>query len=218
MIVGIPKEVMSDEYRVALLPQFAQQLVAHGHRVVVEHNAGLEAGFEDETYLAAGCEIFPSSEQIYEQAKLIIKVKAPLIDECELLTEEHILFSFLHLASNKTLTESLLNSKCTAIAYESICANGKLPILEPMSAIAGQLSIQFGAAALMSHTEGKGVLIGNITNAPAAKIVVLGGGIVGKNAIIVAEAMQAGVVAVDISKITLENINKQFNGRVKTCL
>ncbi len=216
MIIGVPKEIMSDEYRVSLLPNYARELISNGHKVIIEHDAGLRTGFSDQQYLDVGCEVLSAPAELYKKAKLILKVKAPDSTECQYLTSEHILFSFLHLASNKKLAQDLLNSKCTAIAYESIRESGELPILKPMSEIAGQLAIQLGIHCLMSHTGGKGVLVGKVNNIPTAKILVLGAGIVGRNSILVADNMRADVIAMDVSDIVLDRIKRDFSGRIKT--
>ncbi len=182
MIIGVPKEIKAQENRVGLLPSAAYQLVKRGHRVVVETQAGAGSGFPDEEYAHAGAEILLTHEAIFAQAEMIVKVKEPLPQEYPLLRPGQILFTYLHLAASKSLTEALLASRCTGIAYETVEVNRRLPLLEPMSEIAGRMSVVVGAYFLAKHEGGKGVLLGGVPGVLPGKVVVIGGGTAGVNA------------------------------------
>src|SRR6266513_422721 len=193
MIIGVPKEIKEQEQRVALLPAAAEQLKRRGHSVVVRKNAGLGAGYADEDYLKAGAEIVDSAEEVFKRADMIVKVKEPLPAEFPLLRKGQILFTYLHLAASKPLTEALLKSGATAIAYETIQVNNRLPLLEPMSEVAGRMSVVMGANFLAKHNGGSGVLLGGVPGVLPGKVVVIGGGTSGVDAARVALGWRAVV-------------------------
>src|SRR5579859_5443925 len=176
MIIGVPKEIKEQEYRVALLPSAAYQLIKRGHTVIVERGAGVGAGYPDAEYETAGAKMVDSHPAVFEKADLIIKVKEPLPSEYPLLKKGQILFTYLHLAASKALTEALMKSGATCIAYETIEVNRRLPLLEPMSEIAGRMSILVGGYFLAKHFGGSGILLGGVPGVLPGKVVVLGGG------------------------------------------
>ncbi len=198
MIVGVPKEIKAQEDRVALLPSGAYQLAQRGHKVLVEKGAGIGSGYSDEEYSRAGAEIVASHAQVFERAEMIVKVKEPLADEAPLLREGQILFTYLHLAANRSLTEALARSKAVAIAYETVEVNRRLPLLEPMSEIAGRMSSIVGAYFLARHCGGKGVLLGGVPGVLPGKVVVLGGGTSGVNAARMATGLGADVTILEV--------------------
>lgn len=198
MIIGVPKEIKAQENRVGLLPSAAYQLVKRGHRVVVETQAGAGSGFPDEEYAHAGAEILLTHEAIFAQAEMIVKVKEPLPQEYPLLRPGQILFTYLHLAASKSLTEALLASRCTGIAYETVEVNRRLPLLEPMSEIAGRMSVVVGAYFLAKHEGGKGVLLGGVPGVLPGKVVVIGGGTAGVNAARMATGLGADVTILEV--------------------
>jgi alanine dehydrogenase len=183
MIIGVPKEIKEQEQRVALLPSAAEQLKRRGHSVVVQKNAGLGSGYPDEDYTKAGAEIVGSAEEVFKRADMIVKVKEPLSAEFPLLRKGQILFTYLHLAASKPLTEALLKSGVTGIAYETIQVNNRLPLLEPMSEVAGRMSVVMGAYFLAKHNNGSGVLLGGVPGVLPGRVVVVGAGTSGVNAI-----------------------------------
>jgi alanine dehydrogenase len=176
MTIGIPKEIKEQEQRVGLLPSSAQALVARGHTVLVQKNAGVGSGYSDEEYIKAGAQIIESAQEIFQRADMIVKVKEPLPPEWPLLRRGQILFTYLHLAASKPLTEALLNSGVTGVAYETIQIGNRLPLLEPMSEIAGRMSVVMGAYYLAKHNGGTGVLLGGVPGVLPGRVVVLGGG------------------------------------------
>src|SRR5438874_9445921 len=183
MLIGVPKEVKSHEYRVGLVPGSVRELVHHGHKVVVESGAGAEIGFDDRAYEASGAEILMRAADVFAAAELIVKVKEPQPEEVSALREDQILFTYLHLAADRALTEALLRSGAVAIAYETVTDRaGGLPLLAPMSEVAGRMSVQVGAHCLDKEQGGKGVLLGGVPGVPRAKVVILGGGVSGTNA------------------------------------
>ena len=198
MIIGVPKEIKGQEYRVALLPSAAYQLIKRGHKVVVEHNAGAGIGYSDADYESAGATIVKEHADVFKQAELIVKVKEPQPSEVSLLRPGQILFTYLHLAADKTLTEGLLKSGATAIAYETIEVNRRLPLLEPMSEIAGRMSILVGGYFLAKHFRGSGVLLGGVPGVLPGKVVVLGGGASGINAARMAQGLGADVTILEV--------------------
>lgn len=217
MIVGIPKEIKPQENRVALVPAGAQALVRGGHRVVVETGAGANSGFPDETYRAAGAETAATAQAVYEAAELIVKVKEPQPAETRLLQPRHIVFCYLHLAAEAALSQALVASGCTAIAYETIQApDGSLPLLVPMSQVAGRMSIQVGADVLLRHHGGRGVLLSGIPGVRPAKVVILGAGIVGSNAAHIAVGLGADVIVLDVNARVLAHLDEVYQGRLKT--
>jgi alanine dehydrogenase len=198
MIIGLPKEIKIQEYRVALLPSGVYQLIKRGHQVVVERNAGVGAGYPDNEYEQAGATMVDSHEAVFERAELIIKVKEPLPSEYPLLRPGQLLFTYLHLAASRSLTEALLNSGVTGIAYETIEVNRRLPLLEPMSEIAGRMSVLVGGYFLAKHFGGSGVLLGGVPGVLPGKVVVLGGGSSGINAARMAQGLGADVTILEV--------------------
>jgi alanine dehydrogenase len=198
MIIGVPKEIKAQEQRVALLPSAAYQLIKRGHQVIVEKGAGRGSGYPDEEYEVAGAELIDSHEEVFERADMIVKVKEPLPDEYGLLRRNQILFTYLHLAASKSLTEALAQSGVTAIAYETVEVNRRLPLLEPMSEIAGRMSSIVGAYLLAKHCGGTGVLLGGVPGVLPGKVVVLGGGTSGVNAARMATGLGADVTILEV--------------------
>jgi alanine dehydrogenase len=198
MIIGIPKEIKDHEYRVALLPSAAYQLIKRGHTVVVEGSAGIGAGYPDLEYERAGAKLMDSHAGVFEQADLIVKVKEPLPAEYSLLRPGQLLFTYLHLAASKPLTEALLKSGATCVAYETIEVNKRLPLLEPMSEIAGRMSVLVGGYFLAKHFGGSGVLLGGVPGVLPGKVVVLGGGSSGINAARMAQGLGADVTILEV--------------------
>ena len=198
MIIGMPKEIKEQEYRVALLPSGAYQLAKHGHRVIVERGAGIGAGFPDAEYSQAGAELVDSHAAVFERAELIVKVKEPLPSEFALLRRDQILFTYLHLAADRMLTEALMKSGATCIAYETLEMNRRLPLLEPMSEIAGRMSILVGGYFLQKHFGGSGTLLGGVPGVLPGRVVVLGGGTSGINAARMAQGIGADVTILEV--------------------
>ena len=198
MIIGAPKEIKRQEHRVALLPSGAYQLIRRGHRVVVERGAGVESGFLDQEYVQAGAELVEDHEAIFAQADLVVKVKEPQPEEFPLLRKGQILFTYLHLAASWELTKALMESGVTALAYETIEVNGRLPLLEPMSEIAGRMSIIVGGFYLTRHSGGSGVLLGGVPGVLPGKVLVLGGGTSGINAARMAQGLGADVTILEV--------------------
>jgi len=198
MIIGVPKEIKEQERRVALLPSAVNQLTRHGHSVLVEKNAGAGSGYPDETYAKAGAEIVDQAKDVFSRAEMIVKVKEPLEAEFSRLRKGQILFTYLHLAASKPLTEALLKSGVTGVAYETIQVNNRLPLLEPMSEIAGRMSVVMGAYFLAKHNGGSGVLLGGVPGVLPGGVVVLGGGTSGVNAARMATGLGADVKILDV--------------------
>ena len=198
MIIGVPKEIKEQEYRVAMLPSGVYQLVKRGHQVVVERGAGAGAGYPDAGYEQAGAKLVDAHAGVFAQADLIVKVKEPLPDEYGLLRRGQLLFTYLHLAANKSLTEALIKSGATCIAYETIEVNRRLPLLEPMSEIAGRMSILVGGYFLAKHFGGSGTLLGGVPGVLPGKVVVIGGGAAGVNAARMAQGMGADVTILEV--------------------
>tara|TARA_R110002096_G_scaffold316010_15_gene510422 strand:- start:2789 stop:3886 length:1098 start_codon:yes stop_codon:yes gene_type:complete len=198
MTVGVPKEIKEQENRVAMVPSGVMQLTRRGHRVVVETNAGTGADYSDEEYRNAGAEILDTHEAVFAEAEMIVKVKEPLESELGLLTKDHILFTYLHLAASKKLTEMVLKSGCTAIAYETVSLGGRLPLLEPMSEVAGRMSVLVGAYYLAKHAGGRGTLLGGVPGVLPGRVLVLGGGTCGVNAAKVATGIGAQTTILEI--------------------
>jgi alanine dehydrogenase len=198
MIIGVPKEIKTQEYRVALLPSGAYQLIKRGHTVVVERGAGAGAGYPDAQYEQAGAKLVETHAEVFGQAELIVKVKEPLPEEYGLLRPGQLLFTYLHLAAGRKLTEALVNSKATCIAYETIEVNRRLPLLEPMSEIAGRMSVLVGGYFLAKHFGGSGVLLGGVPGVLPGKVVVLGGGASGINAARMAQGLGADVTILEV--------------------
>lgn len=219
MRIGCPKEIKPQEGRVGLTPAGADALVRAGHTVYMEHHAGIASGFADEEYVAVGAEILDSAVQVYKSSEMIIKVKEPLEPEYDLLQEGQVLFTYLHLAPDPEQTKALLRKKVTAIAYETVqLADGSLPLLAPMSEVAGRLSIQIGAHLLESNCCGRGILLGGVTGVERANVVIVGGGNVGLNAAKAASGFGANVTILDVNIKRLAYLDDIFNGRVQTLL
>jgi alanine dehydrogenase len=198
MIIGVPKEIKEQEFRVALLPSAAYQLIKRGHQILVEKNAGAGIGFHDADYVSAGAEIIATHEEVFARADMIVKVKEPLVSEYGLLRKGQILFTYLHLAANKPLTESLRATGATCIAYETVEVNRRLPLLEPMSEIAGRMSVLVGGYCLAKHNGGSGVLLGGVPGVLPGRVVVIGGGTSGVNAARMATGLGADVTILEV--------------------
>ena len=218
MIIGVPKEIKEQEQRVALLPSGTTQLTKHGHSVLVETNAGLGSGYPDEDYVKAGAEIVEQAKEVFARADMIVKVKEPLKAEFPLLRRGQILFTYLHLAASKSLTEALLKSGVTGVAYETIQVDHRLPLLEPMSEIAGRMSVVMGANFLAKYNGGSGVLLGGVPGVLPGRVVVLGGGTSGVNALRMAKGLGADVTILDIDverlrflDIAIENLHTLYS-------
>jgi alanine dehydrogenase len=198
MIIGVPKEIKPQEHRVGLIPSTASTLTRRGHTVLVQKNAGVGSGYPDEAYVAAGAQIMDTAKKVYAQADMIVKVKEPLKAEYGLLRKGQILFTYLHLAASKPLTDALLKSGVTGVAYETIQVGNKLPLLEPMSEIAGRMSVVMGAYYLAKHNGGNGVLLGGVPGVLPGKVVVIGGGTAGVNAARMALGLKADVIILEV--------------------
>ncbi|MDN0075457.1 alanine dehydrogenase [Crenobacter sp. SG2303] len=217
MLIGVPKEIKNHEYRVGLTPSGVRELVARGHKVLVQTQAGLSIGFADEQYLQAGAAIASSAEDLFERAEMIIKVKEPQPVECRMLRPGQLLFTYLHLAPDPEQTKLLIESDAIAIAYETVTdERGGLPLLAPMSEVAGRMAIQAGAHALEKAQGGRGVLLGGVPGVLPAHVAVIGGGVVGINAARMALGLGADVTILDKSLPRLREIDLMFGGRIKT--
>jgi len=217
MKVGVPKEIKILEYRVGMVPAGVRELRNEGHEVVVETNAGVGIGMTDADYEAAGGKVVATAKEVYDSAELIVKVKEPQLDECSMLREGQILFTYLHLAADPAQAEALVKSGSTAIAYETVTANdGSLPLLTPMSEVAGRLSIQAGAISLQKANGGRGVLLGGVPGVAPGKVVVIGGGVAGLNAADMAVGLGAEVTILDRSVPRLREIGNIYGGRIRT--
>ncbi len=217
MIIGIPKEIKNNENRVSLTPAGASELKAHGHTVYVQHNAGLNSGFPDEAYVAAGATILPTIEDVYATAEMIIKVKEPIKQEYQLVRKGQLIFTYFHFACDRELTEAMLASSATCLAYETVVdRNGGLPLLIPMSEVAGRMAAQEGARFLEKPQGGCGKLMGGVPGVKPAKVLVLGGGIVGTNAALIAAGLGADVTLCDISLPRLRYLSDTMPKNVKT--
>ncbi len=200
MIVGIPKEVKSDEYRVAMLPVGVEELTRHGHQVVMERGAGLGSGLADHAYLEAGAQMVSGPDDVFSQADMIVKVKEPQPGEWEKIRPGQVVFTYFHFAADRTLTEAMLATGATSVAYETLAEdNGQLPLLTPMSEVAGRMSVQQGAKYLERPQMGRGILLGGVPGVAPANITILGGGVVGANAARIAAGFQANVAILDIN-------------------
>ena len=217
MKIGIPKEIKNNENRVGATPAGVKELVAHGHVVYVQHTAGEGSGFSDEEYARAGAEILPSIEDVYAAADMIIKVKEPIAPEYPLIREGQVLFTYFHFASDLELTEAMIKDKAVCIAYETVTdREHRLPLLIPMSEVAGRMSIQEGARFLEKPQGGRGVLLGGVPGVKPAKVLVLGAGVVGRNAALMAAGLGADVTITDISLPTLRHCADVMPKNVKT--
>ena len=218
MIIGVSKEIKNNENRVGLTPAGAEALVKAGHRVLVETGSGLGSGFDDESYAAVGAELLSDKKQLFDEAEMIVKVKEPLPSEYDLFHEGQLLFTYLHLAAEPELTEALLRHKVTSVAYETVVGRDgrSLPLLAPMSEIAGRMSVQIGAQFLESRYGGAGILLGGVSGVAPAQVVILGGGVVGTNAAKMAVGLGARVTIIDLSMERLRYLDDIFGGRVAT--
>ncbi len=217
MLVGVPKEIKAHEYRVGLVPGSVRELVHHGHKVIVESGAGAGIGFADDAYRAAGAEVAPDAKAAFAAADMIVKVKEPQPGEIAALRKGQILFTYLHLAADKAQTEGLIRSGATCIAYETVTdARGGLPLLAPMSEVAGRMSVQVGAHCLEKEQGGAGILLGGVPGVAAAKVVILGGGVSGTNAARMAMGMEAYVTVIDRSLPRLNELDMQFGAQLHT--
>ena len=217
MLIGIPKEIKNHEYRVGLTPTSVRELTSLGHNVVVETHAGKGAGFEDEQYITAGAKILPTTQDVFSQSDMIIKVKEPQPQECKLLRPGQIIFTYLHLAPDPEQAQGLIDSGCIAIAYETVTDSyGGLPLLAPMSEVAGRMAIQAGAHFLEKGQGGAGVLLAGVPGVTPGKVVILGGGVAGANAARMAVGLGAQVAIFDRNSRRLKELDIKFRGQVQT--
>ncbi len=215
MRIGVPKEIKPQESRIGLTPESVKTLVSEGHEVLVENNGGFEAGFENDQYIKAGAKIVNKASDIFNDAEIIVKVKEPQKVEVDMIRENQIIFTYLHLAAAKELTEGLIKSKGINIAYETVKDDkGRLPLLAPMSAVAGRMSVQAGAHCLEKNQKGRGLLLGGAPGVRGGTVVILGGGVVGENAAVIATGMQAKVHIVDKSESRLNQLVKMFGNKI----
>jgi alanine dehydrogenase len=215
MLIGVPKEIKTLEHRVGLVPSSVKEFVKHGHKVLVETGAGASINFTDEHYREAGAEIAATAKEIFEKADMIVKVKEPQPHECKMLRKDQVLFTYLHLAADKEQAKGLMDSGCVAIAYETVTGvDGRsLPLLQPMSEIAGRLSIQIGAHYLMKHMGGTGRLIGGVPGVKPAEVLILGGGVSGFHAAQMATGLGANVTILERSNDRMRFLDEYFHGR-----
>jgi len=217
MLVGAPKEIKVHEYRVGLTPSSARELIAHGHKVVVQASAGTAIGLTDDMYRKIGAEVVATAADVFARADMVVKVKEPQASEIKMLRSGQVLFTYLHLAPDPGQTEGLLKSDAVAIAYETVTdARGGLPLLAPMSEVAGRMSIQAGAHSLEMEQGGRGMLLGGVPGVPAAKVVIIGGGVVGANAARMAMGLEAHVTVLDKSLPRLAELDQQFGAMLNT--
>src|ERR1700689_976560 len=217
MKIGVPKEIKIHEYRVGLVPAAVRELTGGGHQVLVQSGAGAGIDCSEEDYRNAGARIAPSAEAVFNESQMIVKVKEPQLGECARLRSDQVLFTYLHLAADRPQAEALIKSQCVAIAYETVTAtDGSLPLLMPMSEVAGRMSIQVGAQYLQQGNGGRGVLLGGVPGVAPAKVVVIGAGVAGTNAIEMAHGLRAEVTAIDRSIRRLRELDRQFHGAVRT--
>lgn len=218
MIIGVPTEIKNNENRVALTPGGVTQLVASGHRVLVEHNAGLGSGFENEDYVYAGAEIIEEAAKVWADAEMVMKVKEPLPSEYQYFRKGLVLFTYLHLAAEPDLAKALKDSGVTAIAYETVTANRTLPLLTPMSEVAGRMAAQIGAQFLEKPKGGKGILLAGVPGVNRGKVTIIGGGVVGTNAAKMAIGLGADVTIIDLSADRLRQLDDIFGTQIKTLM
>jgi len=215
MRIGVPKEIKPQENRIGLTPDSVKVLTSNGHEVLVENNGGYQAGFDNEQYKKSGAKIVNKAEDIFNDSEIIVKVKEPLTNEIKMIREKQIIFTYLHLAADRQLTEGLVKSKSICIAYETITDNnGRLPLLAPMSAVAGRMSVQAGAHCLEKNQKGRGVLLGGAPGVESSTVVILGGGVVGENAALIATGLRAKVYIVDKSSQRLDQLVKIFGDKI----
>jgi alanine dehydrogenase len=216
MRIGVPREIKVHEYRVGLVPAGVRELTAAGHEVLVETGAGEGIGLADAEYRIAGAAIAPNAAEVFAKAQLVVKVKEPQPAECQMLRPGQVLFTYLHLAADPAQAHGLMSSGATAIAYETVTRKGALPLLTPMSEVAGRMSIQVGAACLQKANGGRGVLLGGVPGVPPAKVVILGGGVAGTHAVEMAVGMRADVTVVDRSVDRLRELSSLFGSSLRT--
>jgi alanine dehydrogenase len=216
MLVGVPKEIKNHEYRVAITPAGVKEFINHGHKVIVEKGAGLGSAISDDAYRVAGAEILDTAQEVWARAEMILKVKEPIAPEYPLMREGQVLFTYLHLAASRDCTDALIKSGITAIAYETVDVNGYLPLLAPMSEVAGRMSVQVGATALQKSNGGRGVLLGGVPGVRPGRVVILGGGVAGVNAATIAHGMRAEVTILDVNARRLVQLDELFQGNVRT--
>ena len=215
MKIGVPKEIKPQENRIGLTPDSVKILVSEGHDVLVENNGGFEAGFENDQYIKAGAKIVDEASDIFNDSEIIVKVKEPQSVEVDMIKENQIVYTYLHLAAAKELTKGLVQSNSINIAYETVTDdNGRLPLLAPMSAVAGRMSVQAGAHCLEKNQKGRGVLLGGAPGGEPANVLILGGGVVGENAAIIATGMRANVHIVDKSEARLKQLVQMFGDKI----
>ena len=217
MLVGVPKEIKNHEYRVGLLPAGVRELIHHGHQVIVERNAGGAIGFDDNAYRATGAEVVDSADEVFARSEMIVKVKEPQAVERAKLRSNQVLFTYLHLAPDLPQTQDLVDSGATCIAYETVTdSHGRLPLLAPMSAVAGRMSIQAGASCLEKEHGGMGMLLGGVPGTHQGRVLIIGGGVVGYNAAQMAVGLGARVTVIDRSLEVLANFDSRFGNQVQT--
>ncbi|MDC3158716.1 alanine dehydrogenase, partial [Candidatus Pelagibacter sp.] len=215
MRIGVPKEIKPQEHRIGLTPDSVKILVSEGHEVIFENNGGFEAGFDNAQYIKAGAKIADKPSDIFNDAEIIVKVKEPQKVEVDMIRENQIIYTYLHLAAAKELTEGLIRTKSINIAYETVTdENGRLPLLAPMSAVAGRMSVQAGAHCLEKNQNGRGLLLGGAPGVTGGTVVILGGGVVGENAAVIATGMQAKVHIVDKSDKRLKQLVEMFGDKI----
>ena len=215
MKIGVPKEIKPQENRIGLTPESVKTLTSNGHEVLIENNGGFEAGFENDHYVSSGAKIVNSAEDIFNDSDIIVKVKEPQSSEVKMIRENQVIFTYLHLAAAKELTQGLIDSKSICIAYETVTDNnGRLPLLAPMSAVAGRMSVQAGAHCLEKNQKGRGLLLGGAPGVEPGNVVILGGGVVGENAAIIATGMKAKVNIVDKSEKRLNELTQMFGDKI----
>jgi len=218
MNIGVPKEVKNNEFRVAITPSGVREFVKNGHAVFIEKGAGLGSAIADDDYVSVGATILNTADEVWDKAELILKVKEPIQVEYSRLRKDQVLFTYLHLAASRECTDALVKSGTTAIAYETVEVNGALPLLAPMSEVAGRMAAQVGAAALQKSAGGRGVLLGGVPGVRPGKVLVLGGGTAGLAAGTIAHGMRADVTIVDVNQKRLGEIDQIFGGTVKTLM
>lgn len=216
MIVGVPKEIKNNEFRVAITPAGVREFIKSGHTVLIESSAGVGSALSDDDYKVVGAEIVATSDEVWKRSDLVLKVKEPIAAEYPKMRAGQVLFTYLHLAASKECTDALIKSGITAIAYETVEVDGALPLLAPMSEVAGRMSVQVGAAALQKSNGGRGVLLGGVPGVRPGKVVVLGGGVSGIAATSIAHGMRADVTVLDVNQKKLGEIDHLFSGTVTT--
>lgn len=218
MNIGVPKEIKNNEFRVAITPAGVREFVSRGHSVFIETEAGVGSAIADEDFKKVGATILASADEVWDKAELVLKVKEPIAAEYKRMRKGQALFTYLHLAASKECTDALIESGITAIAYETVEVNGSLPLLAPMSEVAGRMAAQVGAAALQRSNGGRGVLLGGVPGVRPGRVLVLGGGIAGLAAATIAHGMRADVTVVDLNQKRLGEIDQNFNGTIKTLM